>query len=121
MPAPQLNGKSQTRERPTYNEMLWEQLQDTKVEVRETRKELNARMDRIERRMDKLEEEMKATRQELNARMDKQEIKIDELRKELSNKIDALHNEIKSSTGHISIANISTVGIALAVIYSIIK
>ena len=110
MPAPQIKDKIKTRERPTYEEMIWEQLQDTKTEVRETRKELNQRMDRIERRMDNLEEELKATRQELNARIDK-----------LADKIDDMHKEIKSSTGHISIANISTVGIALAVIYSIIK
>ena len=110
MPAPQLNDKIRTRERPTYTDMIWEQLQDTKTEVRETRKELNQRMDRIE-------EELKATRQELNARIDKQEEKIERL----ADKIDDLHKEIKSSTGHISIANISTVGIALAVIYSIIK
>ena len=110
MPAPQLNDKIKTRERPTYTDMIWEQLQDTKTEVRETRKELNQRMDRIE-------EELKATRQELNARIDKQEEKIERL----ADKIDDLHKEIKSSTGHISIANISTVGIALAVIYSIIK
>lgn len=110
MPTPQLNGKSQTRERPTYTEMLWEQLQDTKAEVKETRKELNQRMDRLEMRMDRLE-----------ARMNNLDTKIDETRKELSNKIDALHNEIKSSTGHISIANISTVGIALGVLYSILS
>ncbi|MBR6712867.1 MAG: hypothetical protein IKI76_07750 [Selenomonadaceae bacterium] len=110
MPAPQIKDKIKTRERPTYEEMIWEQLQDTKTEVRETRKELNQRMDRIE-------EELKATRQELNARIDKQEEKIERL----ADKIDDLHKEIKSSTGHISIANISTVGIALAVIYSIIK
>lgn len=103
MPAPQLNDKIKTRERPTYTDMIWEQLQDTKTEVKDTRKELNARMDRIERRMDKLEEELKATRQELNAN-------INDLRK-----------VIQSSTNHGQIATISTVGIALAVIYSIIK
>ena len=106
MPAPQINGKNQTRERPTYTEMLWEQLQDTKTEVKETRKELNQRMDRLEMRMDRI-----------NARLDKQDAKIDKL----ADKIDALHNEIKSSTGHISIANISTVGIALGVLYSILS
>ncbi|MBR1805642.1 MAG: hypothetical protein IJ774_04555, partial [Selenomonadaceae bacterium] len=67
-----------------------------------TRQELNTRMDRIEQRIDNLD------------------TKLDETRKELSNKIDALHNEIKSSTGHISIANISTVGIAIGVLYSLI-
>ena len=132
MPSPQLNSKIQTRERPTYEEMVWENLQETKTEVRETRRELNGRVD-------KLEEEIKSTRQELNARMDKIETrmdnldgkidetrrelsnKIDDLHKELGNKIDGLHKEIKSSTGHISIANISTVGIALAVIYAVLK
>ena len=106
MPPLQLNGKSQTRERPTYNELLWEQLQDTKAEVKDTRKELNQRMDRIETRMDRIEK-----------RLEKQDEKIDKL----ADKIDDLHKEIKSSTGHISIANISTVGIALAVIYAVLK
>ncbi|MBR2773952.1 MAG: hypothetical protein IKD73_03070 [Selenomonadaceae bacterium] len=69
-------------------------------------KDLGKRMDRLEQRMDRLEQ-----------RMDKQDDKIDRL----ADKIDALHNEIKASTGHISIANISTVGIALAVIYSVMR
>ncbi len=98
MANPQINGKTQTRERPTYSELVWTQLQETRTELRDTRKELNARMDRIELRMDRVE-----------AKLDK-----------LADKVDALHNEIKSSTGHISIANISTVGIALAAIYAII-
>ena len=90
----------------SINEIILNQLRDLK----ESQREMNNRMDRIERRMDKLEEEMKITRQELNTRIDK-----------LADKIDALHNEIKSSTGHISIANISTVGITLAVIYAVLK
>ena len=106
MPPPQLNTKSQIRERPTYEEIIFAQLQDTKTEVKDTRKELNARMDRLERRMDRIE-----------TRLDEQDKKIDRL----ADKIDELHKEIKSSTGHISIANTSTVGIALAVIYSILK
>ena len=106
MPSPQPNVRSQARERPTYEEMLWEQLQDTKNEIKDTRKELNQRMDRLERRMDRIEN-----------RLDEQDKKIDRL----ADKIDDLHKEIKSSTGHISIANISTVGIALGVLYSILK
>lgn len=106
MPVRRPYRKNQTYERPTYTEILWEQLQDTKTEVKETRKELNQRMDRLETRMDRI-----------NARLDKQDAKIDKL----ADKIDALHNEIKSSTGHISIANISTVGIALGVLYSILS
>ena len=110
MPTPQLNGRTKSRERPTYSELVWEQIQDTKTEVRETRKELNARMDR-------LEEELKSTRQELNARIDKLDERVDKL----ADKIDALHNEIKSSANHGQIATISTVGIALAVIYSLLS
>ena len=103
MPEPQLNGRSRTRERPTYTDMVWEQLRDTKTEVKETRKELNARMDSLEHRMDRLEEELKSTRQELNAN-------INDLRK-----------VIQSSTNHGQIATISTVGIALGVLYSILS
>ena len=95
----------------TINDLIYTQVQD-----------LGKRMDRLEKRMDKLEERLDTTRQELNqrmdrleARMDKQDEKIDRL----ADKIDALHNEIKSSTGHISIANISTVAIAVGVLYSI--
>ena len=101
----------------TFSDMIWVHIQET-----------NKRMDRLENRQEKLEEKIDKTRQELNTRMDKLEEKIDKTRQELNTrmdkleeKIDALHNEIKSSTGHISIANISTVGIALAVIYSVLK
>lgn len=93
-----------------------------------TRQELNGRMDKLDEkidgvrwelnaRMDKQDAKIDSVREELSARMDKQDAKIDKL----ADKIDALHNEIKSSTGHISIANISTVGIALAVIYAVLK
>lgn len=106
----------------TYNDLIWMQQQET-----------NKRMDRLEQRMDKLEEKLETTRQELNARMDKQDEKIDSLRREfnarmdkqdekidrLADKIDAFHNELKSSTSHISIANISTVAIAVGVLYSL--
>lgn len=127
MPTPQIKPKNSYRE-PTYTEQVFTQFQETRTELNQrmdriersldtTRKELNQRMDRIEHRMDKLEEKLETTRRELNARMDKQEEKIERL----ADKIDAMHNELKSSTGHISIANISTVGIALGVLYSILS
>lgn len=121
MPTPQLNGRTKSRERPTYSELVWEQIQDTKTEVRETRKELNVRMDNLKEelnaRIDNLQEELKTTRQELNSRIDKLDERVDKL----SDKIDALHNEIKSSANHGQIATISTLGIALAVIYSLLS
>lgn len=110
MPTPQLNGRTKSRERPTYSELVWEQIQDTKTEVRETRKELTARIDNLKK--------------ELNARIDKLDERVDKLDQridKLADKIDALHNEIKSSANHGQIATISTVGIALAVIYSLLS
>ena len=108
MPAPQINGKTQIRERPTYTELIWEQLQDTKTEVRETRKEINARMVRIEQRMDRIEQ-----------RMEKLDAKIDTMRQELTSAINDLRNSMQSSTKHGQIATISTVGIALGVLYTL--
>lgn len=106
----------------TINDLIYTQM-----------KELGKRMDRLEHRQDKLEEKLEITRQEFNSRMDKLDEKINTVRAELNSrmdkqdekiekladKIDALHNEIKSSTGHISIANISTVAIAVGVLYSL--
>lgn len=97
----------------TINDLIYTQVKDLgkrmdRIEkgLDNTRQELNQRMDRIEKELDRV-----------NARIDKQDAKIEKL----ADKIDALHNEIKSSTGHISIANITTVGIALAVIYAILS
>ena len=111
MADPQPNGriKFSTRERPTYSEMIWQQLQDTKTEVRETRKELNARMDKLDTRMDRLED-----------RLDKIDAKIDNMRQEFNANINDLRQSMQSSTNHGQIATISTVGIALGVLYSLL-
>ena len=109
MPARRPYRKNQTRECPTYTEMLWEQLQDTKTEVKETRKELNQRMDRLEMRMDRI-----------NARLDKQDAKIDKL----ADKIDALKDKADDNRRflpNISTVDISYIGIALGVLYSILS
>ena len=63
-------------------------------------------MDRIEKLMDKLEE-----------RLEKQDAKIDRL----ADKIDELRRDIAAGTNHGQISNITTIGIALAVIYSVLK
>lgn len=106
----------------TIDDLIYAQVKDVgkrmdrlEKTLESTTQELNKRMDRLEHRQDRLEEKLEITRQEINQRMDRIENRMDKL----ENKIDALHNEIKSSTGHISIANISTVGIALGVLYSI--
>ena len=61
--------------------------------------QIDKRMERIERRMDKLDDKIER----------------------LADKIDALHKDIHSRATSGTIANISTVGIALAVIYSLIR
>ena len=117
MPPTQLNNKSQLRERPTFNDMLWEQLQDTKTEVRETRKELSARMDRIEQRMDRIDQRM----DKLEQRFDKFDAKLDDTRKELMSVINNLRNNVQSPTNYEQIATISTVIVAFGVLYSILS
>ena len=94
--------RTRSSERFTFNEMLYGQVKDVQERIDRVEKNLdrvNARLDRQDARMDKLEE------------------KIDKL----SDKIDELHKEIKSSSNHGQIANISTIGIALAVIYSLLR
>ena len=102
MSMPQTRDKTQTRERPNYGEVTYSQYKDLQNRIDRVEKELdrvNVRMDRFENRIDKLD-----------TKLDK-----------LSDKIDALHNEIKSSANHGQIATISTIGIAIAVIYSLLR
>ena len=80
-------------------------------------KDLGNRMDRLENRMDKLEDRLDTTRQELNARIDKVDARIDKL----TEKIDGLRRDMNTPTNHEQIANISTIGIAVAVIYSLLR
>ena len=90
----------------TINDLIYTQVKD-----------LGKRMDRLENRMDKLEERLDTTRRELNARMDKLDERIDKL----ADKIDGLRRDMNTSTNHGQIANISTIGIAIAVIYSLLR
>lgn len=74
----------------TLEDFIWMQLQDFKDEFRDSRKELAARMDRIEQRQDKLEA-----------------------------KIDELSKKIDSSMNQGQICLITTIGILITVLYSI--
>ena len=124
----------------TADELIFIQLKDLKEEFRDSRKELNARMDRMEQRQDKLEAKLETTRKELNARMDKQDAKIDKLdekidtvRKELNarmdkqddkidklaDKIDALSGKIDSAMNHGQIITVSAISIAVGVLYAV--
>ena len=96
----------------TINDLIYAQVKD-----------LGKRMDRLETRMDRIENRLDTTRQEFNARLDKVDARIDKLDEridKLSEKIDGLRRDMNTSTNHGQIANISTIGIAIAVIYSLL-
>ena len=100
-------------------EIIFIQLKDLKEEFRDSRKELNARMDRLEKSLD-------VTRTELNARMDRIEIrqdkldeKIDKLDKKFDEKIDKLADKIDSSTRHSQILAGSCLAITITVLLSL--
>ncbi|MBR4153360.1 MAG: hypothetical protein IKT98_10435 [Selenomonadaceae bacterium] len=96
-----------------FNEQILSQLKD----IGKRLDRIETRLDRLETRQDKLEEKIEITRRELNTRLDKQEEKIDKL----ADKIDELRRDIVANSNHVSISNISTLGIAVAVIYSLLK
>ena len=81
------------------NEIIQMQLGTLKENQRELKNELRD-----------LRQELKDTRKELNGRIDK-----------LEDKIDRLAAKIDTTTNHGQIATISTGGIAIAVIYSLLK
>lgn len=120
MPHPTSREKSRSTELPTFNELLYGQVKDVQERIDRVEKSLDrvnirldrqdARMDKLEEKIDRLDEKIDETRKELNERIDR-----------LADKIDDLHKEIKSSANHGQIANISTIGIALAVIYSLLR
>ena len=80
-------------------------------------KDLGKRIDRLEKNLDVTRTEFNARMDRIERRMDKQDEKIEKL----ADRIDALSNKIDSSSNHGQISNITTIGIALAVIYSILK
>ena len=99
----------------TIDDLIYMQLQDLKEESRESRKELSARMDR-------LDVQFRESRKELNDRMDRLENRQDKLDAridKLDEKIDKLASKIDSSMNQGQICLITTIGIAVAVFYSL--
>ena len=83
----------------SVNDLILAQLRDLKESQRDLKVELKD-----------VRQELKENRKEL-----------DELRRELNGRIDNLANKIDSSSNHGQISNITTIGIAPAVIYSLLK
>lgn len=79
--------------------------------------ELGKRMSGLERRMDKLEEKFEKQNEKIEALHSEQNAKIEKL----ADKIEALRNDLRGGLNHGQISNITTIGIALAVIYAILK
>lgn len=113
MPEPQEKENVQKIVPFTFNDMIWLQLQ----EIGKRFDQVDKRIDQLDKRIDKLEEKVERNRQELNARMDRHEEKIDKL----ADKIDELRKDIQTSSNHGNIMTATVVGIALAVVYSILK
>ena len=97
----------------TVNDLIYGQLKE--LDKRMDR--LENRMDKLEGRMDKLDEKLDVTRREISGRMDK----IDEKIEKLADKIDNMRRDVNSSGNHGQIATVSTIGIALAVLYSLLR
>ena len=96
-------------------------------EMRELRRELTQRMDRIESRQDKLDAKIDDTRKELNAKIDDTRKEINDIRKELNNtrkelsdKIDGSKKEMNSQTRHSQTLTATIVSIVVVVIYSVL-
>ena len=130
MPEPQAKENPSRIIPLTADDYVIMQLKDLKDEVRDSRKELNARMDRLEAKQE-------TTRKELNERIDKVDAKIDKLadrvdkleekvdakfnnlEKKFDAKFDALASKIDSSNKHGNLMTTSVIGIALGVLYVI--
>lgn len=79
---------------PSFSEVIYAQYKDLREQLVRVEKDIdrtNTRMDRLESKLDKLDQ-----------------------------KLDDLHRDMKSSPRHGQAADISTIGIALAVIYFVV-
>ena len=106
MPEPQFNRRTQTREQVNYGEVTHAQFKDLQKRMDGLEKELdrvNIRLDRVENRLDKLDD------------------KIETIRRELNTNINELRKDIQTSSNHGNIMTATVIGIALAVVYSILK
>lgn len=89
----------QEQERITTQDLILIQLKDLKESIRDLRGELK-----------EVRGELKDVRDELK-----------DVRKELNNRMNHLESKIDSSSQHGQISTITTIGIALAVIYAVLK
>ena len=144
MPEPQAKENPSRIIPLTADDYIIMQLKDLKDEFRDSRKELNARMDRLEAkqettrkelneridkvdakidkladRVDKLEEKFDAKFNQLDAKIDKLADRVDKLEEKLDAKFDALASKIDSSNKHGNLMTTSVIGIALGVLYVI--
>ena len=91
----------------TVNDLIYMQLQDFKTEFRDSRKELDKRIDNLDKRIDKLDD-----------RIDKLDAKIDDTRKELNARMDKIESKIDSAMNQGQICLITTIGILITVLYA---
>lgn len=110
----------------TLEDFIWMQLKDFKDEFRDSRKELAARMDRLENQFRESRKELSDRMDRLEARQDKLETKLETVRQELNDrmdkldaKIDKLAEKMDSSNKHGNIMTASAISIAVGVLYAL--
>ena len=95
MSEPQIRSTTRTNDRKNFTEKIYDEVIDT-----------HKRIDRVEKELDRV-----------NIRLDRVELRMDRI----ENRLDEIHKEIKTAMNHGNIMTASVVGIALAVIYSVLK
>ena len=94
------------RERVSYGEVTHAQFKDLQKRMDGLEKEL----DRVNIHLDRLEDKVEKIDEKLNAKIDK-----------LTDNINDLRKDIQSASNHGNIMTATVIGIALAVVYSILK
>ncbi|MBR1806609.1 MAG: hypothetical protein IJ774_09545 [Selenomonadaceae bacterium] len=112
----QISRQTMRSQTSSYGEVTYAQYKDLQGRVDHVEKELdrvNIRLDRVERKLENLDDKI----DKLDAKIAELDKKVDAKIDKLGDKIDELRRDNKSSSNHGQIAEISTIGIALAVIY----
>ena len=119
MPEPQAKENPSRIIPLTADDYIIMQLKDLKDEFRDSRKELNARMDRLEAKQETTRKELNERIDKVDAKIDKLADRVDKLEEKLDAKFDALASKIDSSNKHGNLMTTSVIGIAIGVLYVI--
>ncbi len=120
MPEPQEKENVQRVVPFTFNDMLWLQLQEIGKRFDQVDKridQLDKRFEQVDKRIDQLDKRM----EKLEEKVEKLDDKMEAIRQEINHNIHELRKDIQTSSNHGNIMTATVIGIALAVVYSILK